>query len=96
LSTFLAWDAFGIENGPNTSQNGILLRTDIHTLYDKGYIIIDEDYHIEVSKRLKEDFGDGKMYYAYHGNDLFNIPDKQIDLPGKEYLRWHNENVYLG
>lgn len=83
------------ENGPNTSQNGILLRTDIHTLYDKGYITIDEDYHIEVSRRLKEDFGNGKIYYAYHGNELLNIPDKQTDLPGKEYLRWHNENVYL-
>ena len=84
------------ENGPNISQNGILLRTDIHTLFDKGYITIDENYHVVVSKRLNEDFGNGKEYYAYHGKELFNVPDKQIDLPGKEYLRWHNENVYLG
>ena len=84
------------ENGPNVLQNGILLRTDIHTLYDKGYVTINEDYQIEVSKRLNEDFGNGKTYYAYHGKKLFNIPDKQIDLPAKEYLKWHNENVYLG
>lgn len=84
------------ENGPNISQNGILLRTDIHTLYDKGYIAIDENYSIEVSKRLYEDFGNGKIYYAYHGKELFNTPDNQIDLPGKEYLVWHNENIYLG
>lgn len=37
------------ENGPNIS-NGILLRTDIHTLFDKGYITIDENYIVEVSK----------------------------------------------
>ena len=84
------------ENGPNIPQNGILLRSDVHILYDKGYITINKDYHIEVSDRLNEDFGNGKMYYAYHGKKLFNIPDKQTDLPAKEYIEWHNENLYLG
>lgn len=84
------------ESGPNISQNGILLRTDIHTLFDKGYITINEDYQIEVSKRLNEDFGNGKMYYAYQGKELFIVPDKKADLPAKEFLRWHNENIYLG
>ena len=83
------------ENGPNTTQNGILLRTDIHTLYDKGYITINEGYQIEVSKRLNEDFGNGKMYYDYHGEKLFNVPNNQLELPAKEYLRWHNENIFL-
>lgn len=84
------------EEGPNIVQNGLLLRTDIHKLFDKGYITVNDDYIIEVSKRLNEDFGNGKMYYAYHGKKLFNIPDNKIELPEKEYLQWHNENIYLG
>lgn len=84
------------QDGPNVSRNGILLRTDIHTLFDKGYITIDENYIVEVSRRLHEDYGNGKIYYAYHGKKLSNIPDNQLDLPEKEFLRWHNENVYLG
>jgi hypothetical protein len=84
------------QDGPNVSKNGILLRTDIHTLFDKGYITINENYIVEVSKRLHEDYGNGKIYYAYHGKQLSNIPDNQLDLPEKKFLRWHNENVYLG
>lgn len=84
------------ENGPNVAQNGLLLRTDIHTLYDKGYITVNDDYKVEVSKRLNQDFGNGKVYYEYHGKELINIPDNKVELPEKEYLRWHNENIYLG
>ena len=84
------------ENGPNVAHNGLLLRTDIHTLYDKGYITVNDDYKVEVSKRLNQDFGNGKMYYEYHGKELINIPDNKGELPEKEYLRWHNENIYLG
>lgn len=83
------------EAGPNSIQNGLLLRTDIHTLFDKGYITIDDKYNIDVSKRLKDDFGNGKMYYEYHGKQLLIMPDNTIDLPSKEFLHWHNEKVFL-
>lgn len=84
------------ENGPNVVHNGLLLRMDIHTLYDKGYITVNDDYKVEVSRRLNQDFGNGKMYYEYHGKGLINIPDNKVELPETEYLRWHNENIYLG
>ena len=44
--------------------NGLLLRRDIHALFDRGFITIDKDLHIEVSKRIK-DYGNGREYYAY-------------------------------
>lgn len=84
------------DEGPHSIQNGLLLRTDLHTLFDKGYITVDEKYYVDVSKRLYEDYGNGKIYYAYHGKKVQNMPDNTIEFPANEYLLWHNENVFLG
>lgn len=84
------------EDGPNSVNNGLLLKSDFHTLFDDGYITIDNDYRIDVSKRLHEDYGNGKDYYKYHGQKLLVLPDREIQLPSREYLEWHNENVFLG
>lgn len=82
--------------GPHHPNNGLLLRQDLHTLFDRGYITISEDFNIEVSKRIKEDYGNGREYYAFHGKKMIEIPDKNIDKPAVQFLQWHNENVYLG
>ena len=82
-------------DGPHATSNGLLLRKDIHTLFDRGYITIDEILHIEVSKRIKEDYGNGKEYYAYHGKMLSETPDNMHEKPSRQYLRWHNENVFM-
>lgn len=81
--------------GPHSVNNGLLLKSDFHTLFDSGYITVDEDYRIDVSRRLHEDYGNGRDYYKYHGQKLLVLPEKTIDLPSKEYLRWHNESVFL-
>ena len=83
------------EEGPHSVTNGLLLKSDFHTLFDGGYITIDEDYRIDVSRRLHEDYGNGRDYYKYHGQKLLILPEKKIELPSKEFLRWHNENVFL-
>lgn len=54
--------SFGQE-GPNAVNNGILLRSDMHALFDAGYITIDDDLRVVVSKRLHDDYGNGKDYY---------------------------------
>lgn len=84
------------ENGPHLVKNGLLLRSDFHTLFDDGYITITPDFHIEISKRLHSDYGNGRDYYKYHGSELLILPQPQTDLPSAEYLEWHNNNVYLG
>ncbi len=83
-------------NGPNEISNGILLRSDIHTLYDRGYLTITPKLIVEVSHRLHEDFGNGKIYYQYHGKPLQITPLEKNMRPAVEYLEWHNENRYLG
>ena len=44
----------------------MLLRRDLHTLFDQGYLTVTPDYHIEVSRKIREEFENGKDYYALH------------------------------
>ncbi|WP_290584719.1 HNH endonuclease [Alicyclobacillus sp.] len=83
------------EDGPHLVSNGILLRKDLHVLFDRGYLTINEDYRIEVSHRIKEDYGNGREYYAMHGRPLTILPSETSDRPSLDYLRWHNEHVFL-
>lgn len=41
------------KDGPHSVSNGLLLRKDIHTLFDRGYITINENNIVEVSRRLR-------------------------------------------
>lgn len=81
-------------SGINTTSNGLLLRADLHKLFDSGYITVTDKYHIEISRRIKEEFENGKDYYKYHGQQLLSLPQKVQDLPNRDYLKWHNENIY--
>jgi len=83
------------QEGPHHTSNGLLLRKDLHALFDRGYIAVSEDLRIEISSRIKRDFGNGRDYYAYQGRRLVEIPDAPQDRPAKEFLNWHRRNVYL-
>lgn len=82
------------EKGPNSVNNGLLLRSDLHILFDRGYLTVTPEYKIEVSRKIKEEFNNGKHYYAFHGKELYKLPDIITDRPGLDYIRWHNENVF--
>lgn len=82
--------------GPHLVSNGLLLRSDLHILFDDGYITITDNLRIEISKRIKEEFENGREYYQYRGKELVIVPDGLGDRPSSDFLRWHNENVYLG
>lgn len=83
-------------SGPHFISNGLLLRSDIHKLFDSGYLTITRDLKVEVSSRIKEEFQNGKEYYQYHGKSLHNIPERDIDKPDEKYIDWHNSNIYIG
>ena len=83
------------KRGPNLVSNGLLLRSDLHTLLDKGYMTLTKDYHLEVSKRIKEEFENGKYYYGMHGKELASLPAVAEDRPSPEFIEWHNENVFI-
>jgi putative restriction endonuclease len=81
--------------GEHDPSNGLLLRTDIHRLFDLGYVTVAPDGRFEVSRRLKADFDNGKHYYDLHGTPL-RRPRSQEAAPSLEALIWHRENCYLG
>lgn len=83
------------QNGPNSINNGILMRSDLHRLFDHGYITVDETFQLDVSKAIRERFKNGREYYDLRSRQL-NVPTSVADHPSKEFLAWHNREVFLG
>ena len=79
--------------GTHLPSNGILLRQDLHTLFDRGYMTVTPTHQIEISSRIKEEFHNGKEYYALHGQNM-RLPAPGDRKPSVEFLKWHNDNVY--
>lgn len=82
-------------SGPHFISNGVLLRSDMHKLFDAGYITVTPDYKVEVSQRIKTEFENGREYYQYHGKELMVLPNNLQDRPARQYLEWHNEKKYF-
>jgi len=83
------------KDGPHQLNNGILLRSDIHRLFDAGYVTISEEDRFIVSRKIREEFENGRDYYAMHGN-ILNLPERNDVRPAKEFIEWHNVNVFMG
>lgn len=81
-------------SGPYKTSNGLLLRADLHNLFDTGYLTVTPNYHIEVSSSIKEDFDNGEEYNQLHGKPLPNLPQNPKEQPGKDFIMWHNEKVF--
>jgi putative restriction endonuclease len=84
------------KSGPNVTANGLLLRSDLHKLFDAGYLSLTPELNVEVSRKIKEEFENGREYYVLHGRKLSVLPTLGSDRPSSEYLQWHNAHVYLG
>ena len=83
------------ESGQHVVSNGILMRRDLHALFDRGYITITPSMNVEVSHRIKEEFENGRDYYRLHGSTI-RVPANPTNAPSSEYLDWHNSNIYRG
>ena len=79
--------------GQHRVDNGILLRSDVHTLFDRGYIGIDEDLRLKVSPRLRSEFGNGDEFYSKEGQKIA-LPVVTSNRPSEEFLSWHRESVF--
>ena len=83
------------EQGPHEVRNGLLLRSDLHILYDRGYLGVDQDMKIKVSPKIKEEFENGRDYYIHQGQSLKIVPEKDGERPSREYLEWHLKERFL-
>ena len=83
------------QGGLHEVSNGLLFRRDIHSLFDAGYVTVRSDFRFEVSRRIKEEFENGRDYYALNGKPVA-VPDR-IDLrPDPTALAWHNSELFRG
>jgi putative restriction endonuclease len=70
-------------------SNGLLLRSDLHRLFDEGYLTIDpQDRRVAVSKRIKEEFENGREYYKLEGQRITE-PAEPWARPSTENLDYH-------
>jgi putative restriction endonuclease len=83
------------DGGAHEARNGLLLRRDIHSLFDAGYVTVTPDLRFEVSRRIKEEFENGRHYYALHGQPI-SAPQEALQRPEPAALSWHNEHCFRG
>ncbi len=81
------------DGGEHEARNGLLLRRDIHSLFDSGYVTVTPELNFEVSRRIKEEFDNGRDYYALHGRRI-EVPSEVGQRPDSGALAWHNEHCF--
>ena len=83
------------QGGEHRIDNGILLRRDLHSLYDRGYVTVTPDYVFRVGGRLREEFSNGRSYYEINGT-VIELPANAGWRPDRDKLAWHAEEVFKG
>jgi hypothetical protein len=49
----------------------------------------------EVSRRIREEFENGRDYYALHGHRI-HLPIEKEFRPALDFITWHNEKRFFG
>ena len=74
-------------------SNGILMRSDLHRLYDLGLVTVDTDLRFRVSPAIERDYSNGKIYYALDGKRI-DEPASAAARPNLDALDWHSREVF--
>lgn len=78
----------------NHVQNGLLLTSEFHTLFDRGLVGIEpprpgrDTYRLRVSGQLRDLWNNGHRYYGFEGQDLV-VPRDPDQRPSRQALQWH-------
>lgn len=81
--------------GEHRVDNGLLLRSDLHRLYDRGYVTVTPDLEFRVGDSLRDDFNNGRSYYALSGSKIV-VPEAESWRPNRDHLDWHFHEVFRG
>ena len=73
----------------------LLLRTDVHQLFNLGYVTVSGDHHFQVSHRLNAHFENRRHYYDLHGYPV-RPPQLGYAAPCIDALDWHRKLRCLG
>ena len=82
------------KGGEHRLDNGLLLRSDVHTMFDRGYLGVDPEFKLRVSRRVRDEFGNGDEFYEREGS-IIALPERPIERPNSEFLTWHMDTVFL-
>lgn len=81
--------------GEHRTSNGLLMRSDLHRLFDRGYITVTSANLVRVSRALRDDYSNGATYYPLDGTEI-HIPTSEGDRPDATLLEWHGDEVFRG
>jgi HNH endonuclease len=83
------------EGGEHAVSNGLLLRTDVHRLYDRGYLSVDADLRLTVSPQLREHGWNGVEFYQRESEGYVILaPEDPALRPSRDALAWHFETRF--
>lgn len=83
------------QGGEHRIDNGILLRRDLHSLYDRGYVTVTPDYVFRVGNSLRDEFRNGRSYYALD-RTVIELPGNVGWRPDRDKLAWHSQEIFKG
>ena len=78
--------------GEHRLDNGLLLRSDVHVMFDHGYVGVDPSYRLRVSPRLRSEFGNATVYAK--AGEVIALPERRADRPNPDFLQWHLDTVF--
>lgn len=73
--------------GQHAISNGLLLRADIHNLFDRGLLTIDSSYIVHLDSSIRNSAG----YKQLHLKPLLNLPAQKQEMPSKALLENHHK-----
>lgn len=86
------------EGGEHDVRNGLLLRADIHRLFDQGLVTVTPDYRFLVSERLRKDYRNGLVYYDLQTRletTGLHLPSDLALRPDPVLLDWHMKEKFV-
>ena len=75
-------------SGQHHLQNGLLLRADIHNLFDRGLLTIDNQFKVHLHSSISSSL----TYKALHGKKLAVIPSTKEFKPSTKFLAQHRKS----
>lgn len=81
------------DGGTHRIDNGLLLRSDVHTMFDAGYLGVDPSRRLHVSGRLRAEFRNGEEFYQRAGSTIL-LPNAPGERPHADFLTWHMDTVF--
>lgn len=80
-------------NGPDILANGLALSGTAHWMFDRGLISIADDFAILVSRQVNDQDG---VRALLNRDGRIRVPDRLVERPHPQFLRWHRENCFKG